>query len=228
MPVLVNEKGETLDEFLKKYHAKPKAYPKAALTADLAIFRWVGDALQVLAIQRKNHPCLGQWALPGGFFDVLTDESLEACGHRELKEETGLDGLELFPLGVYSRKGRDPRDRVVSQLFVSIWGVGLIPGSDAQPVAGDDAADAKWMDFSVAWEEDKTTFDEKRCRIALRNERGIVAGEQTLKVRDRMIQSGHDRDVIKRDVSSVGNGTLAFDHGEMLLEAYTWLTGQQG
>lgn len=241
----LNSRGQTLREFLLEYHAKPHAYPKPALTADLAVFRRVSNdsapetspRWQVLAVKRGNHPCIDQWALPGGFFDVKTDETLEACAVRELWEETGLAAGTVFPLGVYSRMGRDPRDRIVSQLFAAV----MPEDFDAVPVGGDDAADAIWMDLEVLWFEmsekalekasdtnttagDKTKSVTKRyCKIVLRN--GDDVAEQSLEVTERWVDLSV-RKGKKVEAVPISKGSLAFDHAEMLLEAYSWLMGQ--
>lgn len=229
----LNSRGQTQAEFLAEYHAKPYAYPKPALTADLAVFRraGAGDAAentptwQFLAVKRGNHPCLDQWALPGGFFDVKTDETLEACAIRELWEETGLVAGTVFPLSVYSMKGRDPRDRIVSQLFAAV----MPEDFKTVPVADDDAADAQWMDLEVLWFETpgkapETETETKRyCKIVLRH--GDEAAEQSLEVTERWVDLGV-RKVRKVGVVTIGKGSLAFDHAEMILEAYRWLTGE--
>jgi ADP-ribose pyrophosphatase YjhB (NUDIX family) len=238
----LNSRGQTLREFLAEYHGKPHAYPKPALTADLAVFRRVATngtpetpaRWQVLAVKRANHPCIDQWALPGGFFDVKTDETLEACAVRELWEETGLTAGTVFPLGVYSRMGRDPRDRIVSQLFAAV----LPEDFDAVPVGSDDAADAEWMDLEVLWFEKADKALEKAsetdaaavrqteteikgyCKIVLRN--GDDVAEQTLEVTEHWVDLGV-RKARKLEAAPISKGSIAFDHAEMLLEAYGWL-----
>ncbi len=44
---------------------------------------------QILLIKRKKRPYQGYWGLPGGKLHL--EESIEECGLREVKEETGLD-----------------------------------------------------------------------------------------------------------------------------------------
>lgn len=236
-----NSRGQTQAEFLADYHAKPHAYPKPALTADLAVFRRADAGAdegkentpkwQILAVKRGNHPCIDQWALPGGFFDVKTDETLEACAVRELWEETGLMAGTVFPLGVYSQMGRDPRDRIVSQLFASV----MPEDSKEMLLANDDAADAQWMDLEVLWfetsgkatvaeSETETETEAKRyCKIVLRH--GEEVAEQSLEVTERWVDLGV-RKGKKVGVVTIGKGSLAFDHAEMILEAYRWLTGE--
>lgn len=54
---------------------------------------------QLLLIQRRNSPCKGMWALPGGFVDE--NESLDTAAARELQEETSVDpkDVTLFQVG---------------------------------------------------------------------------------------------------------------------------------
>jgi hypothetical protein len=71
-------------------------WARPALTVDTAIVAaGEGAAPALLLIQRKNPPCKGQWALPGGFID--DGEDLEAAAARELKEETSLDAEDNVP-----------------------------------------------------------------------------------------------------------------------------------
>ncbi len=115
------------------------AYPRPSLTVDAAVFKKMGQVLEILLIQRKNDPYKGKWALPGGFMDM--DETLEQAAHRELAEETGLKGISLEQLHAFSALDRDPRGRTVSVVFWSLL------EHDRKIMPGDDARDASW--FSV-------------------------------------------------------------------------------
>ena len=111
-------------------------YPRPALTADAVVFRPASGGHQVLLIRRKHPPFEGLWAIPGGFLDE--GETLEACAVRELAEETGLTGVALSLIGVFSKPGRDPRGWTVSAAYAGV--------ADA-PVtakAADDAAEVGW------------------------------------------------------------------------------------
>jgi len=60
---------------------------------------------QIVLIQKRDTQ---QWGFPGGLVDW--GETIEAAVRRELKEETGLDLIEISHLvGVYSAPDRDPR-----------------------------------------------------------------------------------------------------------------------
>ena len=113
-------------------------YPRPAVTVDAAIFRKKDDNWQVLFIQRGNEPFIGMWALPGGFVEM--NETLEEAVARELKEETGLEGVSMEQLHAFSTVNRDPRHRTISIVF---WG--LVAVDQGKILAGDDARDAKWF-----------------------------------------------------------------------------------
>ena len=118
-------------------------FPRPAVAVDVILLRQ-GDEPEVLLIQRRNDPFRGRWALPGGF--VKIDEDLPDAARRELREETGGEiepGAPLVQLGAFGRPGRDPRGRVISVVYLARVSY---PGSD--PVAGDDAARAKWFEVS--------------------------------------------------------------------------------
>ena len=129
-----NEQGQTLEEFLAEYDAS--LYPRPSIAVDMAVFTLIGDNLGVLMIERRNHPCIGEWALPGGFLEI--DEEVECAALRELYEETGIRSLRCRPIGVFAKVGRDPRTRNVSLAYMSI-----APEGTLNPNAGDDARDAR-------------------------------------------------------------------------------------
>tara|TARA_B110000459_G_C16596635_1_gene488969 strand:- start:1551 stop:1982 length:432 start_codon:yes stop_codon:yes gene_type:complete len=103
-----------------------------ALAADAAVRR--GDS--VLLIQRKFPPMKGAWALPGGFVD--RGEAPIDAAVRELLEETSLRGQNPKLISVMGDPDRDPRKHIVSIVYE------IEVSSEQQPVAGDDAADAKF------------------------------------------------------------------------------------
>lgn len=112
-------------------------YPRPAVTADILVFADEGRSL--LLIQRGRDPYKGQWAFPGGFFD-MADADIEHTAARELQEETGLAGLTLQLVCVASREGRDPRGRTVTAAFM-----GDVDREQVHPVGGDDACAAQWF-----------------------------------------------------------------------------------
>ncbi|MCF8055313.1 MAG: NUDIX hydrolase [Desulfocapsa sp.] len=104
-----------------------RIYRNPVPTVDIIIE--IGEA--IVLIKRKNPP--HGWALPGGFVDY--GESYETAALREAKEETGLAVENLQQFRTYSDPDRDPRQHTASTIFIA--------QADAQPIAGDDAAEAK-------------------------------------------------------------------------------------
>lgn len=115
-------------------------HPRPALTVDAMVLTRCAEPA-VLLIQRKNPPFQGHWALPGGFLDV--GEDLEDAAARELQEETGLTRLLLEQIGAFGKAKRDPREHIVSIAFL-----GRVERAEHNPVAADDAAEAKWFPLS--------------------------------------------------------------------------------
>ena len=110
-------------------------YP--AIAVDMVILAVDGEELKVLLIQRGGDPYAGRWAIPGGFVDPT--ESLDEAAARELREETGVEGVYLEQLYTFGRPDRDPRGRVISVTYYALL-------RHAPPiVGGDDAADARWF-----------------------------------------------------------------------------------
>jgi len=134
------------------------AYPRPAVTADIAVLRLTGVP-EILLVQRKDPPFQDMWALPGGFMDM--DETLEEAARRELLEETSIQAGELIRFDTYDAPGRDPRGRTITQVFILLWkeGMGL-------PVAGSDARSLAWFEFTslpeLAFDHDRIIGDVTR------------------------------------------------------------------
>jgi len=112
-------------------------YPRPAVTADIIILKKSIDQQFILLIERKHPPFEGMWALPGGFMEM--DETLEAAALRELREETGITGVELKQFRTFSKVDRDPRHRTITTVFIGFT------DDTISPVAGDDAANLQWF-----------------------------------------------------------------------------------
>ena len=135
MEELRDARGLTEAEAIARYRSRN--YPKPALTADIVVFSRDEEKWKVLLIRRKGHPFLGKLAFPGGFANE--NEPVEQTAARELEEETGVSGLEMRLIDVFSAPGRDPRGWTVSAAFLAVTD---------QPLAvqaGDDAAEAFWL-----------------------------------------------------------------------------------
>lgn len=109
-----------------------------AVTVDIIIMTIRDGALRVLLVERSADPFAGSWALPGGFVEIAEDARTAAV--RELREETGVEAghYHLEQLATYSAPRRDPRQRVVSIAYLAF--APDVP----EPVAGSDAATARW------------------------------------------------------------------------------------
>ena len=91
----------------------------------------------VLLVERGRPPAVGMWAFPGG--RVEPGERLRAAVERELAEETGL-AVECGDLvGVTEHVG------AANHFVILDYGVHCEP--DTMPIAGDDAADARFVSF---------------------------------------------------------------------------------
>jgi 8-oxo-dGTP diphosphatase len=101
---------------------------------------------QVLLIKRGNPPRQGQWSLPGGRLEC--GETTRVAALRELAEETGVQA-ELLGLvdvvdGLFtSRQTGETTRHYVMIDYAARWVSG-------EPVAGDDAAEARFVSVDEA------------------------------------------------------------------------------
>ncbi len=198
-----NADGLNEAEFLAAY--SPGDYERPSVTVDVLLLRMKKDlsCLQTLLIRRRNHPYIGCWALPGGFIEMNESAYESAC--RELKEETGIDGIYLEQLYTMNQPDRDPRMRVIDIAYT-----GLIPYDEQKEAeAGDDAEDAGWFDI---------TFSDKK--ISLDGAERDVHIEYSLT--EKSFRNGNIvvRNYVPKPVSEE---RLAFDHSEIVLEGLTKL-----
>ncbi|CAM9581587.1 unnamed protein product [Sphacelaria rigidula] len=161
-------------------------WPRPAVTVDCLIYALDQGEPWILLIKRKNDPCKGTWALPGGFVDE--NESLETAALRELEEETGVTSSKMVQTGAYGDAGRDPRGHTVTIAFMA-WA----PSRDScNAKAGDDAAEAQFYPVKslpkMAFDHMKIISDSwARCRfeVGANAASGVVidrATDQTLGV----------------------------------------------
>lgn len=96
---------------------------------------------QVLLVRRGRPPLAEMWAFPGG--KVEFGETMQAAVAREVMEETGLTVSVVAPIDqaeiVLRDESGEPTRHFVLIVFAARWIAG-------EPVAGDDAADALWVD----------------------------------------------------------------------------------
>ena len=97
---------------------------------------------KILLVRRANPPDAGLWGFPGGKIDP--GERIERAAIRELLEETGVraDPVRVFTavdVLDYTAQGR------LDHHFVLI--AVLCRWVSGEPVAGDDALEARWVDL---------------------------------------------------------------------------------
>ncbi|HEY5876240.1 MAG TPA: NUDIX domain-containing protein [Ilumatobacteraceae bacterium] len=90
---------------------------------------------ELLLVQRGRGAGQGSWSVPGG--RVEWGETLEAAVRRELHEETGLQALDVAPLGVVERID-ETWHFVIHDFVVTV-------DSTDGACAGDDAAALAWV-----------------------------------------------------------------------------------
>ncbi|OMG01128.1 NUDIX domain-containing protein [Paenibacillus sp. FSL R7-0337] len=219
--------GLNEEQFLKNYNAGN--YERPSVTVDMLIFtvmeqeqdnyRKLADkSLQLLLIQRGEHPFLGQWALPGGFVGI--SESVEEAARRELYSETNINNIYMEQLYTWGEVDRDPRMRVISCSYMA-----LVDRKALDVQAGDDAAAAAWFDVSYHILETRREVLEQDVRqetlveIILENEQEKLSGVVKL---TETIQ-GHVRQVSREIVRSTG---FSFDHLLMVQYAIERLRGK--
>jgi 8-oxo-dGTP diphosphatase len=205
-----NEEGLTEKEFLLQY--RPGNYEHPSVTVDMLIFAMDEEEMEteVLLIKRKNHPCIGQWAIPGGFVNV--DESLETAAARELEEETGLKGVCLEQLYTWGNVKRDPRTRVISVSYMA-----AVPKDQLTPKAGDDAEEACW--FQVKKKKLSELENGATYALTIENEEDHIFMSyritETYERQGMMWKKETDIDLLPA-IDVLDQEKLAFDHAEIL------------
>lgn len=211
-----NEQGEDLESFLEEYD--PNKYQNPSVTADVMVFRYnstltINSGLKLLLIQRKNHPSIGFWALPGGFVDIRED--IDAAAKRELLEETGIEGLPIQQMHCFGDVNRDPRTRIITVSYLALVEEELILK------AGDDAADALWFEVDLKKENDEVISSNRKKQYY----------ELTLTNHDRKIElnasieySQNVKGIVKEpEFKVLKTNHIAFDHPSFILQGLLFL-----
>ena len=85
---------------------------------DCIIFGFDGKDIKLLLIKRGFEPEKGKWSLMGGF--MQPEETLDEAANRVLKQLTGLEGVYMEQLHVFSEPNRDPMERTVSVSYFAL------------------------------------------------------------------------------------------------------------
>ena len=116
---------------------------------------------EVLLIKRGNPPRQGQWSLPGG--RIEWGETTQAAALRELKEETGVEAVLTGLIDVVDGVMTSRETGEVTRHYIMVdYAARWLSG---EPVAGDDAADARFFPLAeamavVEWEETRRVIQE--------------------------------------------------------------------
>ncbi|AIQ18161.1 ADP-ribose pyrophosphatase [Paenibacillus sp. FSL H7-0357] len=224
---VTDRNGITEEQFLKTYDAG--VYERPSVTVDMLIFtvmereqdnyrKLSEKSLQLLLIQRGEHPYLGQWALPGGFVGV--HESLDEAARRELFTETNIDNIYMEQLYTWGEVQRDPRMRVISCSYMT-----LVDRTALNVQAGDDAADAAWFEVSheileASRRELEQGYElDQFIKITLQSDKVTLSG--VVKITESV--QGHVSKILREIVQSEG---FAFDHLMMVQYAIERLRGK--
>lgn len=210
-------------EYLSHYDIS--AYERPSIATDIVIFSILEDgvsdnirklpkkALKVLLIKRANYPYRDCWALPGGF--ARFGEDVAETARRELYEETSVKDAWLQPVGIYGRKGRDPRGWIVSNAFMA-----LMDGEKCSLRAGTDAWEAQWFVIEIQAQEQKREltgdwiFIKTKYSLCLTNEEYGLKLDAVLN-QYKSFQNYHE--TVRYEIEE--SGGIAFDHGEIILSA---------
>jgi 8-oxo-dGTP diphosphatase len=111
---------------------------------EVAVGAVVVDHDRLLLVRRGRGPAAGEWSVPGG--RVQRGETLAEAVTRELREETGLEGV----CGSFIGWAELLDDQV--HIVILDFEVTIVDEVDAAPVAGDDAAEVAWVDLHAVGE----------------------------------------------------------------------------
>ena len=126
---------------------------------------------QVLLIRRGTPPKQGEWSMPGG--RVEPGEPVRTAALRELKEETGVDAVLVDLVDVVDAVFQNRSGDLITRHYVLIDFVAQ--WQSGEPVAGDDAADARFFHLSDLasldlWDETLRVIDAAAGRLGLKRE----------------------------------------------------------
>lgn len=220
-----NEEGKSLERFLMEYD--PNRYQNPSVTADILVFQKrkeihdLENGLKLLLIQRKNHPCIGWWALPGGFVEI--HEDIDKAAARELLEETGLSDFPMEQIYTFGKQDRDPRTRIVTVAYLALL------ESDQKVIAGDDAAEAEWFFVKIdkvieeIMKEDGIASKNKRKRVRYHIE--VICEKNHDRKAEAIVDyfTNVDTLLLQEDYKVIESNGIAFDHPAFIVRAYQLL-----
>lgn len=194
---------KTEEEFLKAYDSSK--FEKLSMTTDILLisvssikqdnYRKTSEKkMSILLVKRDNYPYKDMWCLPGGFLNP-TNETLDECAKRVLKNETNLTNIYLEQLFTFSDLERDPRMRVVSTSYIALV--------DKNCLSDKLVSNASWFDI--------TFIDEKDNVVDIVLDNGVE--EIKFSIKKTLKEKTTDR----YKFSTIKNNKLAFDHPVVIL-----------
>jgi ADP-ribose pyrophosphatase YjhB (NUDIX family) len=88
------------------------------VAVDCIIFGFDGEHFKLLLIQRGFEPEVKKWSLMGGF--IQPHECTDIAANRILNELTGLEGVYMEQLQVFSEPNRDPIERTICAAYFAL------------------------------------------------------------------------------------------------------------
>ena len=141
-----------------------REYPDYPMVG-VGVVVWKDNA--VLLIQRGKPPRAGTWSLPGGRQEL--GETTREAGVREVREETGLEVDIKDLIDVVDTIHRDDEGHVHMQYTLVDYWAEWVSG---EPVAGTDAADARWVNLQIC---PHTTCGTKPCASSTFRQKRVSA-----------------------------------------------------
>lgn len=215
-----NEQGQDLEHFLEEYD--PNKYPNPSVTADVLVFQYskgftnVNSGLKLLMIQRRNHPSIGFWALPGGFVDIRED--IDAAAKRELYEETGLNQVPVQQMHCFGEVNRDPRTRIITVSYLALV------ENDLAVKAGDDAAEALWFDVCFSKSGEAVFTEDRKIQkydLKLKNKERNIELSASIEYSEKVEGILKDPQFLVLHTNQI-----AFDHPAFITQALLFIESQ--
>lgn len=127
------------------------------VTVDVAIFSVQAGQLMLLLHQRKNAPCKGEWALPGGYVHDNEDADLATAARRTLGFKAGVDLPYMEQVTTVGNAQRDPRGWCVTVLYLATMSPKQVEQYQAQATVDN----TQWLPLADVVVDTPLAFDHK-------------------------------------------------------------------